>query len=301
MKLLGVNIQNFQRIELLDIKLDEDLVTEITGENGNGKTSALDAIVAALGGKERRPKSAIRRGAEFAAVVLDLGDIVVESRWTETTDKLVVMAKDGTPYGRAQEKLNGLLGGLAFDPMEFMGLKPKEQRETLLRVMGIDLDDLESRRRGVFERRQNVNRDLKALQAQLDALPKPGEDVPDEEVSVAELTRELDAAGEVKRQNDRQRLAAEGLEKALEQAQRAQDDQRKEVERLRKALAAAEKELTRRSKDLEAASASAVAASTAADALQDPDTTAILEKRAAAEDTNRAVRQKLRPDATGIH
>lgn len=47
MKVLKINIKNILGLEALEI--EPGSITEISGKNGSGKTSCLDAIRAALG------------------------------------------------------------------------------------------------------------------------------------------------------------------------------------------------------------------------------------------------------------
>lgn len=195
MRIVSASIQNFKRIEVIEIEPDGSVI-EVTGANEQGKSSVLDAIEAALGGKRHEPAQPIRRGAEEegARVVLDLGDLVVERRWSAASDRLVLKTPDGASFPKAQSRLDQLIGGLAFDPLEFMTKKPSEQRETLLELAGVDLDEIEARRVTVYQERRTAGRILKAAQARLDGAPTAAADTPEEEIDVAALNTELRTA-----------------------------------------------------------------------------------------------------------
>src|SRR3954469_4056624 len=135
MKIISAEIHDFMRIEVVEISPEGDVV-EITGANGQGKSSVLDGIMFALGGAKVAPAQAVRRGASKASVKLDLGEITVERQRGEGADKLVVKSKDGGVHPKAQGLLDGLVGGLAFDPMGFEQLDGKRQREVLLGILG---------------------------------------------------------------------------------------------------------------------------------------------------------------------
>ena len=85
MKILQLTVENFKKIKAFILKPDP-YVQEISGANGAGKSSALDAIWAALGGAEMVKASGtsqpIRNGEKKAMVTLDLGDMIVTRRWT---------------------------------------------------------------------------------------------------------------------------------------------------------------------------------------------------------------------------
>lgn len=296
MKIQRATIQNFMRVELVEITPAGDVV-ELTGENGQGKSSVLDGIMFALGGGKAAPREAVRRGAAKARVLLDLGDITVERVRGEGADKLIVRNKEGAVFPKGQGKLDALVGGLAFDPMAFMDLPPAKQRELLLQILGVDLSAFEMRRRAAYDQRTEHSRTYRAEKARLDALPPTPEGAPDAEVSVAELGEQLRAAMVELADNGRKREAAATAEGAIADAERAQERANSEVARLRRlvieaeeAYAVAKREVARRRE---------VASSwreTAA-ALVDPDTYAIQKQMAAAEGINRSVREaKYRAD-----
>lgn len=296
MKIIRASVENFKRIIVAEVTPAGDVV-EVTGKNEQGKSSLLDAIEAALGGKRRQPAEPIRRGAEKARVVLDLDEITVERVWTASSDRLVVKTKDGLSFPRAQAKLDELVGGLAFDPLAFAAMPPAEQRETLLRVVGVDLADFDRRRQVAYDRRREIGRDLRAAEARRDAIPRASEGTPDAEVSLAELSAEQERLLGVQRQNDAARDGARAVRQEAEAAAYAVTNREREVERLRSELAAAEGKLL----DLRDAAASVAEAArkaeTKAAALVDPDLDPLRERMQNVEAVNAAVRRKAEREA----
>ncbi len=278
MRLIQLSAENFKRLSAVRIA-PTGAVTPITGKNGAGKTSVLDAIAAALGGATQSPGVPIRKGEERAEVVVDLDDIVVTRRWTAKGSSLEVATKDGAAYKSPQAVLDKLVGELSFDPLAFGRMKPLEQAAMLARAAGIDLAQHRAIRLSVFEERTAVNRKAKELRAQLAALPETPPGVPDEEVSLASVMDELNAAETLRRT----RLAAEQrvTDTATDVALR-----RRRVEELRAELRSAEMAL-------------AAAENVAADAKRTldgtpeaPDTEAIRRRGRDAEGVNRQVRAK---------
>jgi len=68
----GCKLTNFRSHEFFELKCWKE-TTMISGENGGGKTSILEAIYEALRGKSFRAvdREILRRGAEFYRVELD--------------------------------------------------------------------------------------------------------------------------------------------------------------------------------------------------------------------------------------
>jgi mRNA-degrading endonuclease RelE of RelBE toxin-antitoxin system len=90
---------------------------------------------------------------------------------------------------------------LTFDPLEFAGLKAKEQVAALLEVVDLDIDlpkVIEDRAK-YFDERTEVNREHKRLSGVLSSLAEPEKDTPKEEVSSVELFNKIEAAQELHR------------------------------------------------------------------------------------------------------
>jgi DNA repair exonuclease SbcCD ATPase subunit len=178
-------------------------VTPISGKNGAGKTSVIDAIAAGLGGGTQSPELPIRKGQERAVVVLDLDDLVVTRKWTAKGSTLEVTTKDGASYKSPQAVLDKLLGQLSFDPLAFGRMKDTEQTATLAKVAGVDLEGHRTARQKVFDERTAANKQAKDIKAQLAGIPEPAADLPEREISVAEILDELKRADESSRTYER--------------------------------------------------------------------------------------------------
>ena len=87
---LGLFAQNVKRLRVVNILPAETGLVKVAGNNGAGKSSTLDAIVMALGGKDAQPDVPIRQGAARAKVVVDLGALRVTRTWTEKETYLTV-------------------------------------------------------------------------------------------------------------------------------------------------------------------------------------------------------------------
>lgn len=154
MKIIELRAENVKGLVAIDITPNGDLV-EIAGKNGAGKSSVLDAIWLALGGKEagKDITAALRNGQDKGFVELTLDDgLIVHRGWSRnaedvvTTSLKVVRDKDGikSSVGSPQTTLDALRA-ITLDPEGFLRLAPRQQREALLAALAeakVPLDGL---------------------------------------------------------------------------------------------------------------------------------------------------------------
>jgi hypothetical protein len=135
----------------------------------------------------------IRRGEEHAEVKVDLGDFIVTRRWTASGSSLRVENSEGARYPSPQTILDKLLGKLSFDPLAFTREKPKDQAETLRKLVGLDFTINDKARARLYEERTIINREIAALKAvapQVSVAHIEPIAVPAEEVSIKDLLHE---------------------------------------------------------------------------------------------------------------
>jgi len=236
MKIIELKAQNVMNLKAVEIKADGNSVT-LSGKNGVGKSSVIDAITMALTGKMvERP---IKDGEKRAEVELDLGTYKVRRIWTEAGDKLEVMSKDGAKYPKPQALLNEIIGKLTFDPLAFkeMGKDAegkRKQRDLLVKLVGLDFTKLDADYKQIYDARTMINRDIATLEGRLNGQKSPAEGLPEQEIS---LGAELAKVGELenKRQvyvdavNLKQKLEA-SLSKNSEDVKLAAAEYKKSIE-----------------------------------------------------------------------
>ena len=218
MKIIELRAENLKRIKAIEIKPKDNMVL-ISGRNEQGKTSVLDSIWFALAGKDsfsQTPRP-IRDGQNEAFVTVDLGDMIVTRHWTSNKRSyLKVENKEGERFNSPQELLDGFVGKLSFDPLEFSTLNARDQREMLLDLTDLktDIDALDANRTAIYDERTTLGRDLTSTQAQLEHTDLPA-DLPEEELSLSELSRKLEAAirhnREIEDNNSKQNLLLETI------------------------------------------------------------------------------------------
>ena len=183
MKIVELKAENIKKLVAVEIRPDGNVV-QITGRNGQGKTSVLDSIWWALGGGAAVQAEPIREGERFAKITLDLGDIMVTRTFKKdkeggTSSSLFVEGRDGTKFSSPQAVLDGVLGKLTFDPLEFARMKPRDQFDVAKTfVSGFDFEACEAEKQACFQKRAILSRQSKekkaaASQVVVPAGPKP--------------------------------------------------------------------------------------------------------------------------------
>jgi hypothetical protein len=175
---------------IAELELSPKGYTQISGQNGTGKTSVLEAIKAAL--KEGHDATLLRKGAEQgeAVLVLDDGTEIIKTikPGTSTT---VVRDSDGKRMARPASVIQGLIDVLSVNPVAFLAASEKERVRVLLEAMplkadparlieitGIDtkgvdghaLDVIETVRKQVYDDRTGTNRAVKEKEATISQL-----------------------------------------------------------------------------------------------------------------------------------
>ena len=199
MRIISLYAENFKKLQAIEITPDGNFV-QITGKNGQGKSSTLDAIWVALAGLGVAPKRPIRKGAESAKIRLDLGEIIVTRHFKQAesgafTTSLTVESAEGARYPSPQKMLDSLIGALSFDPIAFIGMEPKEQFNYCRRfVPDMDFDALARADSADRTRRTEIGRLQTQEESAAVTIVVPA-DTPKEEIDVTALTRELADAG----------------------------------------------------------------------------------------------------------
>jgi DNA repair exonuclease SbcCD ATPase subunit len=212
MNISKISIHNILGIS--DLEITPGAITEVSGSNGSGKTSVIEAVKAALGGGH--DATLLRNGAEKGQVVLVLDDgTEIERRVTAAKSDTIVRHPEMGKLSKPVALLKNLTDALSVNPLDFLTASPKERVDVLLKsvpaevtadqlktvpvdiLSGIDisghalpvLDEIRSR---AFSVRAGWNRsakDKRATVAQLESTLPDTEATPED---VAALESELE-------------------------------------------------------------------------------------------------------------
>lgn len=228
MHVLGFIAENFKRIRLVDITPKKGVI-EITGRNGQGKTSVLDALWGALQGKKAAPEKPVRKGATQSKMTFTLGDaktgkrqiIGVRTFNPDRTTTIELRNAEGTKFASPQTLLDELMGELAFDPLAFIHMETKQQIAALRQAskLDYDFDAANAANAEDFAARTVVNRDVTRMKAEVGAITVM-EGLPKAKIDEAPITAALTNLSQVNLEARRVDNAKAALEDAWRNLQR---------------------------------------------------------------------------------
>lgn len=236
-RLVRLEASNFQILKAVSIKID-GTVLKINGRNGQGKSSILNAVAAAIGGKDAFPEKPVRVGEESGEIFLDFGGLKLTRKfWNKEdggfTQSLRLEYADGRRPKEPQTVLDTLRGSpIADDPIAFSRLKPKQRYDLLKQLVpGVDFDDMTERRANLTEDRTIVGRDFDKAKGAAESIVVP-DDAPAAPVDVSALATELQQALELNSSIDRRAIRREEFAEALESKRDRADRLRADLKQL---------------------------------------------------------------------
>lgn len=213
-KIIQLNAENVKVLKAIEIHPTGNVV-ELSGKNGQGKSSVLDSIIYALSGKKSIPSEAVRNGEDSANIKIELENItitrIIKSDGSSTVK---VESKDGAVFKSPQSMLDELTSSIGFDPLAFAGMDAKKQFETLRDVVQCDFDfeTNESKYREIYDQRTIIGRNVSRLQTEFTAIEVP-ESTPTEEINIANLINEF---SEIQEKNAESRRLSEEKQRLQE-------------------------------------------------------------------------------------
>lgn len=224
-EVVALEAENIKRLKAVKLALKGKSFVVIGGMNEQGKTSLVDCIPIALGGKKYEPEEVIRRGESHGKIVLDLDEVnpdgdpiglratVVFTK--KAGRKFILEAKDGFPFRSPQEILDQFFNRLTFDPLEFVRLDKDKQTEVVRKLAGIDFTQIDAEYQILYNDRSGLNRDLKNANAMITSVDIP-EGTPEEPIDIKELITQRDAIQEDNAKNNDRLRKLEQLRKDIQ-------------------------------------------------------------------------------------
>ncbi len=155
-KITSLELENVKRIKAVSLAPNENGLTVIGGNNGQGKTSVLDAIAWALGGERFRPSNAAREGSVVPpALKVTLSNGLIAERKGES-GALKVTDPEGRRAG--QQLLNEFISEFALNLPKFLNASGRDKAKTLLQIIGVEdeLKRLELAEQSAYNRRHAI-------------------------------------------------------------------------------------------------------------------------------------------------
>jgi hypothetical protein len=213
-RITRITIKNMMRLTSVDVELPlhQSLVT-VGGQNEQGKSAFLMGIENCFV-KGKPSEVPIHEGATKGSERVELSDddgnlvYIIEKKFRQggAIDLTVTDAQTGEDIPDASKWLDSLTAkGFGFDPVSFakMGKTAAGQREQLdilKRLLNLDFTALDAKRKTLEADRTEVGRDLKFAKENAAGIVKKS-GVPTEDVKVADLMAQLQAAQDANRAN----------------------------------------------------------------------------------------------------
>lgn len=222
-KINELEIENVKRIKAVRLEPSENGLTLIGGNNNQGKTSVLDAIVWALGGDRYRPSTPEREGSVLPPKIrltLSTG-LIVERSGKNSALKVT----DPAGHRSGQQLLNEFVEELALNLPKFMNMSNREKADTLLQIIGVadQVHALECRETELYNRRRAIGQEADRKRKYAEELVYYP-DAPAEPVSITDLIRRQQDILAANGENQRKRRAAAELEAKKAQLRRQLDE-----------------------------------------------------------------------------
>ena len=209
-KINSLQLENVKRVKAVQLKPSPSGLTIIGGNNGQGKTSVLDAIAWVLGGNKFKPSEPRRDGSELPPnlhVKMDNG-LVVERKGKNSDLKVI----DPSGNKAGQNLLDEFIDQFALNLPKFMAANNKEKANTLLQIIGVGdkLFELDNKEESLYNQRRSIGqiRDQKeSSAAEMESYP----DAPEEPVSVSELIKQQQEILAKNGENQKKRMELDTL------------------------------------------------------------------------------------------
>ena len=213
-KISRLEAENIKRIKAVKVEPTPTGLTIIGGNNGQGKTSVLDAITWALGGNKYKPSEPQRRESTippYLSVELSNG-LVVERRGKNSS--LKVIDPEGNMAGQAL--LDEFIAELSLDLPKFMAMSNKDKANTLLQIIGVGdkLYELEKKEQELYSRRHTIGQIADQKEKFAREMPHY-QDLPEDLVSASDLIKQQQDILAKNGENQRKRENLSQLERDL--------------------------------------------------------------------------------------
>ena len=244
---------------------------EVTGKNGVGKTSIIDAIRLGLTNKSDRDYI-VRNGATEGEIIIETdNDIKINRKIRTNQADYKSVKKNGAEVGSPETFLKDIFTPLQLSPVEFLSMDKKKQNAIILDMIEYDwslddikkwfgeipdwvsydqnilqvLNDIQSENGYYFQHRQDVNRDVRNKRAFIEeigsSLPEGYEAEKWEKAELSEIYKKIETI----RKNN------ETIEKAKQVIENRDNKIRKFEADREIALAALDKEYSTRSTQID--------------------------------------------------
>lgn len=227
MKIKTISIQNFKNISDLKADLDgKGNVIYVTGHNGAGKSSVLEAIYMAIA-KTTAPQEPVKKGESKAVINVVVGDkktkIEIARSFSVKGGNKLTVKENGKVITNPRVLLDSLLSEVSIDPQKFLNMNDKEQVKLMAKACDIayDFEGEEAKTKNDIEERKSLKREIERLKGSYNSIEIP-DNIAGCGFDLVKLNKELQEVNEknseIKSLNDKRNNALARLEELKAEA-----------------------------------------------------------------------------------
>ena len=215
-KLKKLNIENYKKITVSEDIPNDAKSVSVSGRNGAGKSSFIDALSIALGGKGI-PKDPIKTGEDYAKIESELVQIINDEEVPFKT--LMEFKRDGgkiktsftlflngkkSKGNSAKDKLDDLINNTFFDIFEFGDLTASEQKKFILKLFRLEeeFDKLDSDRQAQLDLISQCKKQIESIKIAYKGFGDIDESTEVSYIDPSELIQKQQEIGDIKIQKD---------------------------------------------------------------------------------------------------
>ena len=320
LRVLSVQAEKIQRLEFVDLKTPDANMVEITGGNENGKSSVLDTIRMAMGGKSATSIDPVKKGSDKGKIVIDLGKYLLTKTITRKGEYLRIESKDGAVYKSPQQLIDSWKNDFSLDPLAFANARPEIQRAMLMKAISLPVSGerikelagvvvkvdennplaaIEAAKKEVEGLRKEKGRDLKREKGAADAIVIPAEMESVERVDAQEIIKAKEVLQEKQRANDAERdkltlikTKGQTQKQKMSNLRDREKDLEEQIKKLQERLAALNAQVLEADQEYESLKGKYQEQEKVVSALQDPDFSELDRKIEEAQRINQVVFQR---------
>jgi len=163
MKIKRIQVENFKAISSQDISFD-GCSAIIVGGNNKGKSSLLRGLIDRFRGE--KPEMILKKGEKEGFFFMELTDgSKIEWNFAKT-ERFKYITKEGWEVKSAVlSSIGKKYFGSGFDIDTFLRSGPKDQLKMLQDLVGLDCSKIDHDYKNIFDKRRDLKRDLKNLEA----------------------------------------------------------------------------------------------------------------------------------------
>lgn len=142
-KIIGLQIENLRKIKTAEMQFNENGLIQFKGENGQGKTTVLDALMILFQGDKAKNDDMVMHGEKKAKITIDLGAYTAEKIFDNEKSKLSIIEKaTNQPVKNPQDFLKAMVNQISFNPFEFLNKTTLEKCRFLMKLLKIDFTEI---------------------------------------------------------------------------------------------------------------------------------------------------------------